>query len=191
VTDGEGRIEWSADYSAWGEKQYSLPLNADEAAQIRTDCAIRFQGQYFDAETGLHYNTFRYYDPGCGRFISPDPINIHGGLNLYQYAPNAANWIDPWGWACFAAKRTSTGVERGRKITQKQAQRRLRRGEDVLVDSKKEAIHFAKKVSHGKKPVRHDPHPDRSGSTKGRLPHVHPNGHAGEAGDSHIFYPKD
>jgi uncharacterized protein RhaS with RHS repeats len=45
----------------------------------------------------LHYNTFRYYDPGCGRFISPDPINIEGGLNLYQYAPNAANWIDPWG----------------------------------------------------------------------------------------------
>ncbi|MDR0746517.1 MAG: RHS repeat-associated core domain-containing protein [Helicobacteraceae bacterium] len=56
------------------------------------------QGQYFDVETGLHYNTFRYYDPGCGRFISPDPINIQGGLNLYQYAPNAANWIDPWGW---------------------------------------------------------------------------------------------
>jgi RHS repeat-associated protein len=100
VTDGEGRIEWSADYSAWGERQHSLPLNADEAAQIRTDCAIRFQGQYFDAETGLHYNTFRYYDPGCGRFISPDPINIEGGLNLYQYAPNAANWIDPLGWAC-------------------------------------------------------------------------------------------
>jgi uncharacterized protein RhaS with RHS repeats len=48
----------------------------------------------------LHYNTFRYYDPGCGRFISPDPINIEGGLNLYQYAPNAANWIDPWGWSC-------------------------------------------------------------------------------------------
>jgi uncharacterized protein RhaS with RHS repeats len=46
----------------------------------------------------LHYNTFRYYDPGCGRFISPDPINIQGGLNLYQYAPNAANWIDPLGW---------------------------------------------------------------------------------------------
>jgi RHS repeat-associated protein len=64
----------------------------------RLDChgTIRFQGQYFDAETGLHYNTFRYYDPGCGRFISPNPITIQG-LNLYQYAPNAANWIDPWG----------------------------------------------------------------------------------------------
>jgi RHS repeat-associated protein len=100
VTDAEGRIEWSADYSAWGERQHSLPLDADEAAQIHTDCALRFQGQYFDVETGLHYNTLRCYNPGCGRFISPDPINIQGGLNLYQYAPNAANWIDPFGWAC-------------------------------------------------------------------------------------------
>jgi RHS repeat-associated protein len=98
VTDAEGKIEWSADYSAWGERQYALPLAPEEAAPSGTECALRFQGQYFDAETGLHYNTFRYYDPGCGRFISPDPINIEGGLNLYQYAPNAANWIDPLGW---------------------------------------------------------------------------------------------
>jgi uncharacterized protein RhaS with RHS repeats len=57
----------------------------------------------------LHYNTFRYYDPGCGRFISPDPINIEGGLNLYQYAPNAANWIDPWGWACSSRDQITRG----------------------------------------------------------------------------------
>jgi RHS repeat-associated protein len=100
MTDADGKIEWSAEYTAWGQRQYALPLNADEESEIRVDCALRFQGQYFDAETGLHYNTFRYYDPGCGRFISPDPINILGGLNLYQYAPNAINWIDPWGWAC-------------------------------------------------------------------------------------------
>ncbi|MDR1888491.1 MAG: RHS domain-containing protein [Zoogloeaceae bacterium] len=97
LTNAEGKISWSADYSAWGERQHALILNAEEEAEQRTDCAIRFQGQYFDAETGLHYNTFRYYDPGCGRFISPDPINLLGGLNLYQYAPNAWNWIDPWG----------------------------------------------------------------------------------------------
>ncbi|EGH49518.1 hypothetical protein ALQ67_04545, partial [Pseudomonas savastanoi pv. glycinea] len=35
---------------------------------------LRFQGQYFDVETGLHYNTFRYYDPEIGRFITQDPI---------------------------------------------------------------------------------------------------------------------
>ncbi|MDU3818835.1 MAG: RHS repeat-associated core domain-containing protein, partial [Pantoea sp.] len=58
---------------------------------------LRFQGQYYDAETGLHYNRFRYYDPDAGRFISQDPIGLAGGLNLYQYAPNPLTWIDPWG----------------------------------------------------------------------------------------------
>jgi len=57
------------------------------------------QGQYADAETGLYYNTFRYYDPDVGRFVSEDPIGLLGGLNLYQYAANADSWIDPWGWA--------------------------------------------------------------------------------------------
>ncbi|MEE5154844.1 RHS repeat-associated core domain-containing protein, partial [Pseudomonas alliivorans] len=49
--------------------------------------------------TGLHYNTFRYYDPEVGRFITQDPIGLNGGLNLYRYAPNPNVWIDPWGWA--------------------------------------------------------------------------------------------
>jgi len=60
---------------------------------------LRFQGQYFDEETGLHYNRFRYYDPDCGRFISQDPIGLYGGNNLYQYAPNPVDWIDPEGLA--------------------------------------------------------------------------------------------
>jgi RHS repeat-associated protein len=58
---------------------------------------IRFQGQYHDHETGLHYNRYRYYDPGVGRFVSKDPIGYSGGLNLYQYAPNPSGWIDPLG----------------------------------------------------------------------------------------------
>ena len=60
---------------------------------------LRMQGQYADQETGLCYNTFRYYDPDIGRFISQDPIGLAGGMNLYQYAPNPISWIDPWGWA--------------------------------------------------------------------------------------------
>ncbi|MDH0746742.1 RHS repeat-associated core domain-containing protein [Pseudomonas sp. GD03842] len=46
----------------------------------------------------MHYNTFRYYDPDIGRFTTPDPIGLAGGLNLYQYAPNAIGWVDLWGW---------------------------------------------------------------------------------------------
>ena len=48
----------------------------------------------------MHYNLFRYYDPDCGRFTQQDPIGLAGGLNLYQYAPNALGWVDPWGLSC-------------------------------------------------------------------------------------------
>ncbi|PPS61390.1 hypothetical protein CR917_10575 [Pseudomonas sp. BRM28] len=60
---------------------------------------IRFQGQYHDHETGLHYNRYRYYDPAVGRFVGQDPIGYLGGFNLYQYVPNPIDWIDPWGLA--------------------------------------------------------------------------------------------
>jgi RHS repeat-associated protein len=58
---------------------------------------IRFQGQYDDFETGLHYNRFRYYDPDLGRYVSQDPIGLMGGFNAYQYASNPTTWIDPSG----------------------------------------------------------------------------------------------
>lgn len=61
--------------------------------------AIRFQGQYYDEETGLHFNRNRYYDPHSGRFISKDPISLEGGINLHLYAPNTTDWTDPLGLA--------------------------------------------------------------------------------------------
>jgi len=58
---------------------------------------IRFPGQYYDAETGLHYNRHRYYHAGVGRFVCQDPIGLLGGPNSYQYVPNPVSWIDPLG----------------------------------------------------------------------------------------------
>ncbi|TDM05885.1 MAG: Rhs-family protein [Ideonella sp. MAG2] len=102
MTDEEGRVHWRARYKTWGNLalQEQPEADSDRFAQPQLqEQNLRLQGQYFDAETGLCYNTFRYYDPGCGRFISQDPIGLAGGLNLYQFAPNAIGWIDPWGWA--------------------------------------------------------------------------------------------
>jgi RHS repeat-associated protein len=59
---------------------------------------IRFPGQYHDAETNLHYNYHRYYEPVAGRYVTSDPIGIDGGLNRYAYATNdPVNAIDPFG----------------------------------------------------------------------------------------------
>ena len=97
MTDHEGQIVWQATYKAWGSVE-RLAVNDVEQN-------LRFQGQYFDDETGLHYNTFRYYDPEVGRFIMQDPIGLDGGSNLYRYVPSPTGWIDPWGWECWSSAR--------------------------------------------------------------------------------------
>lgn len=56
---------------------------------------IGMLGQYIDADTGLAYNRFRYYDPETGRYLSPDPLGLEGGANLYGYPPDPTRWADP------------------------------------------------------------------------------------------------
>jgi RHS repeat-associated protein len=89
VVAASGAIVWAARYTPWGE---ATVLVGDPAFN-----PIRLQGQYADAETGLHYNRHRYYDPVIGQFISQDPIGLLAGTNFYQYAPNALSWVDPLG----------------------------------------------------------------------------------------------
>ncbi len=95
LTDYSGEIVWSAQYDAYG-KVAAITL----AGEDYLDQPLRFQGQYFDAESGLHYNRHRYYDPRLGRYLTPDPVKLAGGLNQYQYVPNPTRWVDPLGLSC-------------------------------------------------------------------------------------------
>ena len=97
MSDPKGHIVWAAQYKAWGQLVSSQTYQHHIWESNRISNPLRFQGQYFDDETGLHYNRYRYYSPTIGRFISKDPIGLLGGLNGYQYAPNPVGWVDPLG----------------------------------------------------------------------------------------------
>lgn len=102
LTNKQGEVVWLADYEAWGNTA-RVVWNENQLDQLQVSQnelqPIRFQGQYYDEETGLHYNRFRYYDPDMGMFTSRDPIGLMGGSNVFAYAPNPTGWIDPLGLA--------------------------------------------------------------------------------------------
>ena len=89
LTDQAGEVVWQVQYRTYGSVvKYELE---------RVENNIRFPGQYYDAETGLHYNRHRYYHAGVGRFVCQDPIGLVGGINLYSYTHNPITWMDPMG----------------------------------------------------------------------------------------------
>ncbi|MGX5649476.1 RHS repeat-associated core domain-containing protein [Hydrogenophaga borbori] len=66
-------------------------------------CAAARRRQWEDEETGLYHNDQRYYDPQAGRYLSPDPLGLAGGLNAYAYADNnPLGFADPLGLVLFA-----------------------------------------------------------------------------------------
>ncbi len=91
LTAINGAVVWRAKYSSFGE------TDIDAASTITNN--LRYPGQYCDAETGLHYNLHRYYDPTTGRYLKPDPshfIQPRGNsipylLHLLLYTPQELN----------------------------------------------------------------------------------------------------
>jgi RHS repeat-associated protein len=112
VTDRLRDVRWRADYTPFGEtimhtEQIEMPL--------------RMPGQYYDSESGLHYNYYRDYDPGLGRYIQSDPIGLLGGLNTYVYARNdPLSLIDPFGlhgqMSRIKGRQRYDGVQRGNVV---------------------------------------------------------------------------
>ncbi len=92
LSNNSGEVVWRVQYKTYGN------VAVKEIEEVENN--LRFQGQYFDEETGLHYNRHRYYDPGTGQFTTQDPIGLLGGVNNYQYAPNPITWLDPYGLKC-------------------------------------------------------------------------------------------
>jgi RHS repeat-associated protein len=95
LTNQAGAVVWKATYDPFGQATVNEDPDGD-GVPVKNN--KRYAGMYFDAETGLHYNWHRYYDPKVGRYISSDPIGLWGGLNTFSYVKNnPLRWIDPHG----------------------------------------------------------------------------------------------
>lgn len=94
--DQAGRVVWKALIDLFGTA---------EIAVREIDVPWRFPGQYADVETGLSYNGHRYYDPSSGRYITPDPLGLVGGLDPYGYVTDPLRQIDPQGLSSYEWKR--------------------------------------------------------------------------------------
>ncbi|WP_333769016.1 DUF6531 domain-containing protein [Streptomyces sp. IBSBF 2435] len=89
LVDEAGALAWRAEGTVWGAMRTGASGDAD--------IPLRFPGQYHDAESGLHYNVMRYYDPATGRYASTDPLGLLAGPNPRAYVANPTGAVDPLG----------------------------------------------------------------------------------------------
>jgi RHS repeat-associated protein len=107
MLDENGIPVWRAKFSVWGELLDKEVSNDPDYG--RQNCNLRFQGQQYDAESGLHYNRYRYYDPDSAQYLSPDPIGLAGGLTPQAYVHDPNGWVDPLGLSTDCPKTTEGG----------------------------------------------------------------------------------
>ncbi|MEU5596272.1 putative T7SS-secreted protein [Streptomyces sp. NPDC020298] len=91
LIDEQGDIAWRTRSTLWGTTAW--------AANSTAYTPLRFPGQYYDPETGLHYNYFRHYDPETARYLTPDPLGLAPAPNPATYVHNPHTWSDPLGLA--------------------------------------------------------------------------------------------
>ncbi|MFJ5031025.1 DUF6531 domain-containing protein [Streptomyces sp. NPDC088560] len=89
LVDEHGHIAWRTRRTLWGTTAW----NVDATGYT----PLRFPGQYYDRETGLHYNYFRHYDPEVARYVTPDPLGLAPAPNPHAYVPHPHTWTDPLG----------------------------------------------------------------------------------------------
>jgi len=111
TADVSNTLLWSWASDAFGKAAPDEDVDGDGTNFVMN---LRFPGQYYDVETGLHYNYFRDYDPSTGRYIQSDPIGLDGGLNTYGYVyGNPLRYIDPTGELGFTSALIAAGLTGG------------------------------------------------------------------------------
>ncbi|WP_448822913.1 RHS repeat domain-containing protein [Capnocytophaga sp.] len=91
--DSEGNEVWNRQLDIYGRVKREIKASS-LGDDVRPFIPFLYQGQYYDFETGLCYNRFRYYSPEIGAYISQDPIRLLGGFELYSYVQDSNTMLD-------------------------------------------------------------------------------------------------
>ena len=95
ISDSTNKVIWRWDSDPFGATAANEDPDGDG---VKFTYNLRFPGQYYDRETGLHYNYFRDYSPSIGRYVQSDPIGLKGGVNTYTYVKGSPlDLSDPTG----------------------------------------------------------------------------------------------
>jgi RHS repeat-associated protein len=145
-----GKVVWRARITPYGMAEVEI----GESFHM----PLRFPGHYFDVETRLHYNRFRYYDPLLGRYLQSDPDGIEGGLNLYGYGEgNPLKNVDIQGLTCITEKKKKRSKLRWKAKKERNKKRRApkrtrkalkKKGGDLVKIAQEKAIEAKNKGSH-------------------------------------------
>ncbi|WP_321573040.1 RHS repeat domain-containing protein, partial [Hafnia alvei] len=152
----EGTIVWKGKQQLWGKEE-------GRNQEGGPSCRLRFPGQYEDDESGLFYNRYRYYDGDTGQYVSPDPIGLAGGINLYSYVINPLSWIDPLGLCKTDANPTASG--HGPKTAKEMA-------EELADKINRNSVNFSTSTKMGHIDLRGRSHFDKATKTDIPTPHV-------------------
>jgi RHS repeat-associated protein len=128
LIQSDGQVAWQWAYSAFGDEQPMIAKNRfanvalNQAFGTSTVPAVtfnlRYPGQYFDQESGLHYNYHRSYSAMTGRYTQSDPIGLDGGWNRFGYVgQNPLGFTDPLGLRGLTSGGSATGISTGLGIT--------------------------------------------------------------------------
>jgi RHS repeat-associated protein len=118
LVDQGGQLVWSASYAAWGkltEAKESAPAGRRQASS-----PFRWLGHYADEETGLAGTRYRWYDAEVGRWLSPDPLGVEGGLELFGFDGVPTIDVDPFGLSA-AHQKKNVGVRHNSRKEAKEA----------------------------------------------------------------------
>ncbi|MBN6077126.1 RHS repeat-associated core domain-containing protein [Aggregatibacter actinomycetemcomitans] len=112
----DGYIDYRQKLNLWGEAEIDGHRHYAANDSNPLKCNHRFVGQYYDDESELHYNRFRYYSPETGQYISHDPIGLLGGFNPYGYVGIPTAFVDPLGLAVCGRDANQPGRSGNTKI---------------------------------------------------------------------------